>query len=149
MWLFTGRYAHLGLAICLIAFVVASIGIVFLATAFHLIQRRDLNFPNTVNVLLVAIPASLLGYAVGAGEQVFVSDRLNLGMALVLAVAAVVLGLIGVIPSSRFRLLRCLVLFAASAILLGDLTGWILRSAGPSKYGSSAGCARGVSRRLA
>src|SRR5437763_15152528 len=73
MWLFTGRYAHLGGAICLIALVVASVGIVFLATAFRVIQKRDLNFPNIVNALLVAIPASLLGYAVGTGEQVFVS----------------------------------------------------------------------------
>ena len=149
MWLFTGRYAHLGCAICLIAFVVASVGIGFLALAFRPIQKRDLNFPNIVTALLVAIPASLLGYAVGAGEQVFVSDSLNIGMALFFAVAGIVLGLIGVTLSSRFHSLRFLVLFAASAILLGDLAGWILRSAAPSKYTSPAGSAQGISRRLA
>ena len=95
--------------------------------------------PNVVNVFLVAIPASFLGYAVGFGESVFVSDSLNLGEALFLAVAGIVLGWIDVILSNRFRPLRVLVLFAASAMLFGDLTGWILRSAGPSKYTSPAG----------
>jgi zinc transporter ZupT len=76
---------------------------------------------------------------VGSGEQVFVSDSLNLGVALFLGVAGIVLGLIGVILSNRFRPLRVLLLFASSAMLFGDLTGWLLRSAGPSKYTSPAG----------
>jgi hypothetical protein len=139
MWLFTGRYAHLGAAICLITFVVASVGIVFVTRAARLIQRRDLNVPNIFNVLLVAVPASLLGYAVGSGEPVYVSDSLNLGEALFLAVVGIVLGLIGVTLPSRLRPLRVLVLFAASAVLFGDLTGWILRSAAPSKYTSPIG----------
>ena len=109
------------------------------ATAVRLIQRRDLKVPNIVNVLLVTIPASLLGFAVGFGEPVFVSDSLNLGIALFLAVADIVLGMIGVVLSNRLRPLRALVLFAASAMLFGDLTGWILRSAAPSKYTSPAG----------
>ena len=139
MWLFTGRYAHLGAAICLIALVVASVGLVFITTAVRLIQRRDLKVPSIVNVLLVAIPASLFGYAVGCGEPVFVSDHLNLGMALFVAVAGIVLGLLGVTLSNRLRPLRVLVLFVASGMIFGDLTGWILRSAAPSKYTSSVG----------
>jgi hypothetical protein len=139
MWLFTGRYAHLGTAICVITFVVASVCIAFITTAVRLIQRRDLKVPNIVNVFLVTIPASLLGFAVGSGEPVFVSDNLNLGVALFLAVADIVLGLIGVALSNRLRPLRVLVLSAASAMLFGDLTGWILRTAAPSKYTSPAG----------
>jgi hypothetical protein len=46
MWLFTARYAHLGAAICLITFVVASIGVVFITTGVRLIQRRDLKVLN-------------------------------------------------------------------------------------------------------
>jgi hypothetical protein len=141
MWLFTGRYAHLGAAICLIALVVASVCIVFITTAVRPSQRRDLKVSNIVNVLLVAIPASLLGYAVGCGEPVFVSDNLNLGMALFVAVAGIVLGLIAVTLSNKLRPLRVLVLFASAAMLFGDLTGWILRSAAPSKYTSPAGFA--------
>ncbi len=139
MWLFTGRYAHLGTAICLVTFVVASIGIVFITTGVRLVQRPDCKVPNAVNVLLAAIPALLLGHVVGSEEQVFVSDRLNLGVALFLGVAGSVLGLIGVILPNKFRPLRVLLLFASSAVLFGDLTGWLFRSAGPSKYTSPAG----------
>jgi hypothetical protein len=138
MWLFVGRYAHLGGAICLIALAVVSVGIIFMTLAVRVIQKRDLRIPNAVNFLLLAIPASFFGYAVGSGEQVFVSDSLNIGEALILAVGATLLGSTVAIMSNRFRGLRVLILIASTAVLFGDLTGWLLRSAGPSKYTSPA-----------
>ncbi len=139
MWLFTGRYAHLGAAICLIALAVTAVCIVFITMAVRVIQRRDLNVPNIVNVLLVAIPASLWGYAEGCEDPVFASDHLCLGSALPAAVAGIVLGSIAV-PLSN-RLLRILVLFASVAMLFGDLTGWIVHSTGLSKKTTPMGSA--------
>jgi len=139
MWLFTGRYSHLGPGICLIALAVASISAIFISSAARLVQRRDLKAANVVNLLLAAIPAAILGQAEGFGEPVFVSDGLNGGEALFLAIAGVLLGFGGLILSNKLRLLRVLILIVASAILFGDIAGWIRRSAGPSKYISSAG----------
>ena len=133
MWLFTGRYSHLGPGICLIALAVASISAIFISSAARLVQRRDLKAANVVNLLLAAIPAAILGQAEGFGEPVFVSDGLNGGEALFLAIAGVLLGFGGLILSNKLRLLRVLILIVASAILFGDIAGWIRRSAGPSK----------------
>jgi hypothetical protein len=139
MWLFVGRYAHLGGAMCLITLAVVSVGIIFMTIAVRVIQRPDLRIANAVTILVVIILASFFGFAVGSGEQVFVSDRLNVGEALFLAVAGTLLGSTAAIMSNRFRGLRVLILIAVTAMLFGDLTGWLLRSAGPSKYTSPAG----------
>jgi hypothetical protein len=87
-----GRYAHLGGAMCLITLAVVSVGIIFITIAVRVIQRPDLRIPSVVTILLVIILASFFGFAVGSGEQVFVSDRLNVGEALFLAVAGTLLG---------------------------------------------------------
>jgi hypothetical protein len=138
MWLFTGRYAQYGPAICVIAFGVVSIGVIFLVIAVRLVQRRDV-----ACVLITATVAAAFSESQAVGEPVFVSNSLNQGTALFLAIVGILLGIGGVVLLNKLRLLRILILVAASAILFGDLAGWIRRSAGLSKYdvGASASSA--------
>jgi hypothetical protein len=129
MWFFTGRYAQYGPAICVIALGVLSIGVIFLVIAVRLVQRRDV-----ACVLITAIVAAAFSESQAFGEPVFVSNNLNHGTALFLAIVGILLGIGGVVLLNKLRLLRILILVAASATLFGDLAGWIRRSAGPSKY---------------
>jgi hypothetical protein len=129
MWLFTGRYAQYGPAICVIALGVLSIGVIFLVIAVRLVQRRDV-----ACVLITAIVAAAFSESQAFGEPVFVSNNFNHGTALFLAIVGILLGIGGVVLLNKLRLLRILILVAASATLFGDLAGWIRRSAGPSKY---------------
>jgi len=140
MWLFTGRYAQYGPAICAIALGVLSIGVIFLVIAVRLVQRRDVACD-----LITATVAAAFSESQAFGEPVFVSNNLNQGTALFLAIVGILLGIGGVLllKLNKLRLLRMLILVAASAILFGDLAGWIRRSAGPSKFdvGASASSA--------
>jgi hypothetical protein len=129
MWLFTGRYAQYGPAICVIALGVLSMGVIFLVIAVRLAQRRDV-----ACVLITATLAAAFNESQAFGEPVFVSNSLNPRTALFLAVVGILLGTGGVVLLIKLRLLRVLILVAASAILFGDVAGWIRRSAGPSKY---------------
>ena len=130
MWLFTGRYAHFGPAICAIAFVALSIGLLFLFGALRLVRRSDV-----AAIIPFAALAAYLGYSSGFGEPVFVGNgTLNRGSALIAAVFGLMLGVCGALVPRRLRLTRMLLLLAAAGILLGDVTGWIQRSSGPSKY---------------
>lgn len=133
MWLFTGRCAHFGPAICSIAAGVASVAVVYLLLAARLMQRHDL-----LAVLVTAIGAAVFSESEGFAEPVFASNHLTLGSAMFLALFGILLGLGAVLLSRKLRLLRTLILVAASAILLGDLlgdlAGWLRRSAGPSKF---------------
>ena len=140
MWLFTGRYAQYGPTICAIALGVLSIGVIFLVIAVRLVQRRDVACD-----LITATVAAAFSESQAFGEPVFVSNNLNQGTALFLAIVGILLGIGGVLllKLNKLRLLRMLILVAASAILFGDLAGWIRRSAGPSKFdvGASASSA--------
>lgn len=130
MWLFTGRYAQLGPVICAIAVAALAIGSTFFIGAIRLIRRSDL-----VAVLVTVTATLAFGYSSAYGELVFVGNGgLNRGAALFLAVLGVLLGVGGVILMRRLRLVRLLLLVAASGILFGDVAGWIHRSTGPSKY---------------
>lgn len=72
---------------------------------------------------------------VGFGEPVFVPGYgLNKGSALLLAVFATLLGVGVMTVLQRLRLWRVLLLLAASGIILGDVAGWLRRSAQPNKY---------------
>jgi hypothetical protein len=136
MWLFTGRYRELGPVICLIAFIAASIGSIFLIVAARLVRRHDLRARKFVSVLLAVIAIATVSERLGYGEQVFIPPHsLNRGGALFIAIVGMLLGAVGVILSNRARLLRVFLLLVASGILFGDLTGWLRRSAGPGKYG--------------
>ena len=129
MWLFTGRYAQYGPAICAIAASVAAVAVTFFVMAVRSIQRSDL-----ACILVVVTVAGAFSESGAYGEPVFASNHLNLGVALLLAIVGLSLGIGGVFLSKKLRLSRVVILVAASAILLGDLTGWIWRSAGPSKF---------------
>jgi hypothetical protein len=128
MWLFTGRYAQLGPAICIIALGVAAVGLVFVGVASRLVRRGDVGTWWTAGVILAVTAAAAFDGAFG--EPVFVANSLNRGAALILAIVGVLLGAGGAIVSSKRRLLGALLLVAASGILFGDLAGWLLRSAG-------------------
>ena len=137
MWLFTGRYGQYGPAICAIALGVAAIGIAFLVVAARLVRRSDVSAGSVVGVILAVMAAAVIGEVQAFGEPVFVSEGLNKGAALMLAIVGLLLGAGGVSVSSKRRLLGVLLLVAASGLLFGDVVGWIRRSAGPS-YRSGA-----------
>ena len=140
MWLFTGRYRELGTAICLISFVAASLGSIFLIVATRLIRGQKFRTGKIIGVLLAAIAVGFISLGVGSAEQVFVPPlSLNRGIALFGAIAGTLLGSVGMILPNRTRLLRVLLLAVAAGILFGDLTGWLMRSAGRSKYDFPAG----------
>jgi hypothetical protein len=140
MWLFTGRYRELGTAICLISLVVASLGSIFLVVAARLIRGQKFRTGKLIGVLLTAIAVGFISVGLGSAEQVFVPPlSLNRGIALFGAIAGIFLGFVGMILPNRTRLLRVLLLAVAAGVLFGDLTGWLLRSAGRSKYDFPAG----------
>jgi hypothetical protein len=124
-----GRYAQYGPAICVIAVGAVSIGVIFLVIAARLVQRSDV-----ACVLITATVAAAFSESQSFGEPIFTGNSLDRGVALFLAVLGILLGVGGVILSQKLRLLRVLILVAASATLFGDVAGWIRRSAGPSKY---------------
>ena len=140
MWLFTGRYRELGTTICLISFVAASLGSIFLIVAVRLSQRQKFSTWKIIGVLLTVIAVGFISVGLGSVEQVFIPPNgLNRGIALFAAIAGTLLGSVGVILPNRTRLLRVLLLSVAAGMLFGDLTGWLLRSNGISKYDSPAG----------
>jgi hypothetical protein len=135
MWLLTGRYAAFGPVICVIAVAAGAVGATFLIGAIRLIRKSDLGA-----VLMTAMGAVAYGYSSAYGEPTFVGNgALNRGAALSVAVLGVLLGVGGAILLSRLRLLRLLLLIAASGILFGDVAGWIRRTTGPSKYDQPIG----------
>ena len=118
LWLFTGRYRELGPAICLIAFIAASIGSIFLIVAARLIRRHDLRAGKVISLLLAVIAVTTISESLGYGEQVFIPPHsLNRGGALFIAIVGMLLGALGVILSNRARLLRVLLLLVGSGIL--------------------------------
>lgn len=129
MWLFTGRYAQYGPAICVVALGVSSVAIIFLVIAARLVRRHDL-----ASVIFTATALAAISEYQASGEPVFVSNRLNRGVALILAIVGVLLGIGGVALPKKLRGLRMLILVAASAIIFGDVAGWIQRTTGPSKF---------------
>jgi len=135
MWLFTGRHRELGAAICVIAFIAASIGSVFVILAGRLITRQDLSARKVLSFLLCAVTISAtIGATQGFGEPVFTPpNALNRGSALFIAILGALLGVVGAMLSNKARLLRVLLLVVASGLLFGDLTGWLWRSAGATK----------------
>jgi hypothetical protein len=139
MWLFTGRYSDFGAAICLIALGVVATGVTFIVLTARLVRRADVS-PARAAVIIVALAAAAAFSEVKAvGEPVFVSDSLNRGAALVLAIVGIVLGVVGAIVSSKRRLMGILLLVIASGMLFGDVVGWIRRSAYPSKFDDPVG----------
>ena len=135
VWLFSGRYAQFGPVICASAIAALAVGTTFLIGSVRLIRKSDL-----VAVLATAVVTVSVGYSWAYGEPVFVGNGgLNRGAALYLAVLGVLLGVGGAILIRRLRLVRLLLLVAASGILFGDVAGWIRRSAGPSKYDQPIG----------
>jgi hypothetical protein len=134
MWLFTGRYAQFGPVICAIAVAAMATASTFLMGAVRLIRKSDF-----VAVLITATVTVAVGYSSAYDAPVFVGNGgLNRGSALLLAVLGVLVG-VGATLVRRPRLVRLLLLIAASGILFGDVAGWIHRSAGPSKYDHPAG----------
>ncbi len=72
-------------------------------------------------VLITATVAAAIGESQAFGEPIFVGNSLNRGVALVLAILGILLGVGGVILSQKLRLIRVLLLVAATGILFGDL----------------------------
>ena len=140
MWFFSGRYRELGTAICLIALVTASVGSIFLIVAARLIRRQNFSSGGIIGAVIALVAVSVISASLGSAEQVFIPPHsLNRGIALLVAIAGTLLGAVGVILSKGTRVLRVLLLVVAAGILFGDLTGWLLRLAGVSKYDSPAG----------
>jgi hypothetical protein len=81
-----------------------------------------------VGMLLTVIAGGLISEGLGSAEQVLIPpNSLNRGIALFAAIAGTLLGSVGVILPNRTRLLRVLLLAVGAGMLLGDLTGWLLR----------------------
>jgi hypothetical protein len=74
MWLFTGRYAQLGLAICIISLGVAAVGVVFVGVASRLVRRGDVRTWWTAGVIL-AVTAAAAFNRVSLPEAPFVADQ--------------------------------------------------------------------------
>lgn len=88
--------------------------------------------------LILLAAAATLGEIVGFGEPVFIPGYgLNKGEALLLAIAATLLGFGALVLPGSPRRWRTLLLLVSSGMLVGDTAGWIRRSAQPSKYGES------------
>jgi hypothetical protein len=141
MWLFRGRYAQYGPVICGIALCFASIAAIFTLVAARITYRREGSSGRggttgkIIAGLLIAAAAMMFGEIIGFGEPVFVPGYgLNAGDALILAVAATLLGIAALVSPKRLRRWRVLLLVLASGMIFGDITGWIRRSAQPSKY---------------
>jgi hypothetical protein len=141
MWLFTGRYAHYGVAICIVALGFASVAILFALTAGRLALRgegrsgRDARSNSIVWGLIVLAAAAAFGEIAGFEEPVFVPGYgLNRGDALILSVLATLLGIGALVLPRNLRRWRVLLLLGASGVLLGDVAGWLRRSAQPSTY---------------
>jgi hypothetical protein len=141
MWLFTGRYAHYGVAICVTALGSAFIATIFAAMAGRLAFRGKGNSGRNLKSdiiwgFIILASAGAFGGLVGFAEPVFVPGHgLNKGNALFLAVSAVLLGAGALALPGNPRRWRVLLLLAASGMILGDVAGWLRRSAQPSKYG--------------
>ncbi|HEY9141009.1 MAG TPA: hypothetical protein VIN93_08970 [Bryobacteraceae bacterium] len=98
MWLFTGRYAHYGVAICIVALGFACAAILFALMAGRLALRgegrsgREVRSDSIVWGLIILAAAAAFGEIVGFEEPVFVPGHgLNRGDALVLSVSATLL----------------------------------------------------------
>jgi hypothetical protein len=135
MWLFTGRYGNLGPLICTIALGIAAIGSAFIVIALRRVKRSDIREESAFGAILALMAGAVFGGELAYGEQVFVSNRLNEGAALFVAIIGILLGASGVVISIKRRLLGILFLVTAAGILLGGVVGWIWRTTGPSKYG--------------
>lgn len=96
---------------------------------------------KAVRTLLTFLIAMAIGEAIGFSEPVFIPGHgLNRGSALALAAAAALAGFGALLLPERVRGQRILILLVASGLLLGDVAGWIRRSAEPSKFGVGAEC---------
>ncbi len=144
MWLFRGRYAHYGVAICIVALGFASVAILFALMAGRLALRsegrsgREVRSHSTIWGLIILAAAAAFGEIVGFEEPVFVPGHgLNRGDALILSVFATLLGISALALPRNLRRWRVLLLLGTSGMLLGDVAGWLRRSAQPSKYGPS------------
>ena len=140
MWLFTGKYAGYGMAICEIALGATLIAIIFAVLAARLTTRAARRSASGVKSdhiiwgVTILAAGAVFGEMVGFGQQVFIPGYgLNKGFALILAVIATLLGLGAIGLPRRLLWWRVLPLVLASGLIFGDVAGWLRRSTEPSK----------------